>query len=782
MAKANIIITNTTAGEWSPALRGRVDHKKYYNACETLENMICRPHGPAFRRPGTYFVQETLGRDHVTNGTFASDASWTKGTGWTITGGTAVGASGTASNLYQDPADLTEGETYQVIWTMSARTGGTVTCKIGGTSGTARSTNATFTEEIVCGATTTILFAKSADFGGKLDNVFVRQVAPVTRLEAFEFSTEQAYVLAFTDQSLRIYKDNALITSGGVAYEVAMPFEEDELFEFQVTQSADTLYMTHPTHAPRSLTRTGHTSWTLSTITFTAGAGEQKFDAADNYPSCCEFYEERMIWAGTNDGPQTIWGSVTGDYDNLTLGTGDDDAFAYTINARGVNRIRWLVPQNVLLVGTVGAEWKVSSGSNEDPLTVSTISAKRQSAWGSKNLQAILVNDIALFVQRAGTKVRELTEDPNSIYSKYISPDLTILAEHITESGIVDMDYQQEPASVLWCVRDDGVLATMTYERTQDVVGWHRQITDDGDDLFESVAIITTTTEDEVWVSVKRTINGVARRYIEYFKPWDWGTDRKDCFFVDSGLTSDGGDAIVITAITEADPGVVTAAAHGFADGEFVKILSVVGMTEVNERYFIVANKATNTFELTDEAGDDVDTTGFTTYVSGGTVQVFAKDYTGLTHLVGETVDVLADGGVVASQEVDADGEITLDDYANKVQVGLPITWKLQPMNIEAGASLGTAQGKTKRVHSLSVRFQDTMACQAGPDTDHLEDINFSSDSDAADEPIPLYTGDKKINKYPGGYGDGTILLTGSTPLPCTVVAIMPELRTEDTI
>ena len=783
MARANPIQSNFTAGELSPALRGRVDHKKYYNACEILENMICRPHGPAFRRPGTYFVQETFGRDHVTNGIFEDDDHWTKGTGWTITGDHAVGASGTASDLSQDPGDLVEGEIYQVIWTMSDRSGGTVTCKIGRTIGTAQDTNATFTEEIVCGATTVIAFTKSADFGGKITNIFVRQVAPVTRLESFEFSTEQAYVLAFTDQNLRIYKDNALITSGGVAYEVAMPYLEAELFEFQVTQSADVLFMTHPSHGPRSLTRTGHTAWTLTTITFTAGVGEQDFSEEDNYPACCEFYEERMIWAGTNDGPQTIWGSVVGDYDNLTMGADDDDAFEYTINARGVNRIRWLVPQNVLLVGTVGAEWKVSSGSSEEPLTVSSISAKRQSTWGSKNLQAILVNDVALFVQRAGTKVRELTEDPNSIYSNFVSPDLTILAEHITESGIVDIAYQQEPAAVLWCVRADGVLATLTYERTQEVVGWHRQLTAAGNDLFESVAIITTTNEDEVWVSVKRTVGGVARRYIEYFKPWIWGADRKDCFFVDSGLTSDGGASVTITGITQADPGVVTAAAHGFEDGEFVKILGVTDMTEVNERYFIVANKAADTFELTDEDGDDVDTTAFTEYgEGGGTVQVFAKTYTGLDHLVGETVDILADGGVVASKEVDADGEITLDNYANKVQVGLPITWKLQPMNIEAGASAGTAQGKTKRVHKLSIRFQDTMACQVGPDMDHLEDINFSSDGDPADEPIPLFTGDKGVNKFPGGYGDGTVLLTGSTPLPCTVVALMPEMKTNDLV
>lgn len=773
MARSNPILTNMTGGEWSPALFGRVDHSKYYNACEIIENMITRPHGPAFRRPGTYFVQETLGRDHVTNGTFASDTDWTKGTGWSISGGTAVGASGTASDLSQDPGDLVEGKTYQVKWTMSDRSGGTVICQIGGTSGTARNTNATFTEEIVCGSDTDIVFHKSSDFAGKIDTISVRQVAPTTRLESFEFSTTQAYVLAFTDKSLRIYKDHGLITSGGSAYEVSTPYLEADLPTLQFTQTADTMYITHPTYKPRTLTRTAHTSWTLSNYAPTA----DPFTSTNNYPACVEFYDGRLVFAGTNNEPQTLWFSRSGDYNNMTTGTEDADAIKLTINAKGVNRTRWLCPQDVLLVGTVGAEWKIWSGSSGEPITVSNISAKRQSTWGSENLQAIMVNDVAIYLQRDGRVIRELAEDPNAIYSKYVSPDLTILAEHITESGIKDIAYQQTPHAVLWCVRNDGVLATLTYERTQEVVGWHRQITDG---LFEGVAVITTTTEDEIWTSVERTVNGTARKYIEYFKPWIWGPDRTDCFFVDSGLTWHGGDAVTITGATQAAPVVVTAASHGFANGEYVRILSVSGMTELNENVYKVANKTDDTFELNDEDDNDIDGTGFTGYTEGGTAQQVAKIITGFDHLVGKELSLLADGGVVASKTVDSDGSIELDEYANKVHGGLGITWKLQPLNIEAGASAGTAQGKKMRIHRLSIRLQDTMACRVGSNTDNTQEIIFRSDSDPADEPVPLFTGDKSINKFPGGYGDGTILLMGTAPLPCTVVALMPELRVDD--
>jgi len=462
----------------------------------------------------------------------------------------------------------------------------------------------------------------------------------------------------------------------------------------------------------------------------------------------------------------------------MSVGTDDDDALVYTIAAKGVNPIQWLSPQNYLLIGTRGGEWKMGSSNTDEPLNITNVVVKRQSTWGSMNLQALLVNDVVLFVQRAGTKIRELAEDPASVSTKYVAPDLTILAEHITKGGIIDIAYQQEPQAILWCIRADGWLLGMTYERTQDVVGWHPHFTYGGDDCFESVAIISGTSEDQVWVVVKRTIDGEVRRYVEYFKPWSWGDDTKDCFFVDSGLTSDGGDAVVITGATAAEPVVITAAAHGFSDGEHVKILSVEGMVDLNENVYVVASAATNSFALNDDDGNDIDGTEFTAYVSGGTAQKVAKTYSGLDHLEGRDVAVLADGCHFPDCTVE-DGEITLAQYANKVQAGLGYTSKLKPMNLEAGQHEGTAQGKIKKINKVTVRLQDTMSCKMGTCETDLEEVKFRNDSDPADAPVPLFTGDKNINAFPGGYDtDGSILIVNDAPLPMTVVAIIAELRT----
>jgi hypothetical protein len=117
--------------------------------------------------------------DLATNGTFAADIDWTKGTGWTISAGKANKAAGVASDLEQTPTKIIEGKAYFVTFTVSSRTAGTVTPKIGNTSGTARSTNAIFSEYIIAGNDGTIKFSADSTFDGKIDDVTIIPAAKV---------------------------------------------------------------------------------------------------------------------------------------------------------------------------------------------------------------------------------------------------------------------------------------------------------------------------------------------------------------------------------------------------------------------------------------------------------------------------------------------------------------------------------------------------------------------------------------------------------------------------
>lgn len=369
------------------------------------------------------------------------------------------------------------------------------------------------------------------------------------RLIPFEFNVTQSYVLEFGNQYIRFYKDNGQIQSGGSAYEISTPYLEAELPELHFAQSADVMYICHSNHAPRKLSRTGHTSWTLTTPSFT-WSGATPWTSANGYPRTVSFYEQRLFFAGTSKYPQTIWGSQTADYENFDQGTGlADESMEYAIATNKVNVIRWLQPSRDLIVGTGGGEFKVGRPQGE-PLTPSNVMVTQQTTYGSWTIPPIQIGNAVLFAQRARRKIREFSYQYQN--DAYAAPDMTLLAEHITEGYLKDMDYQQEPDSIVWSCTSNGRLLSMTYERPEDVVAWAEHTVGGTDAEVESVAVITNLTQDQLWVAVKRTVNGTTKRYIEYLDP---------NINVDSGITG-----TVSTATTS-----VGGLSH--LEGETVKIV-----------------------------------------------------------------------------------------------------------------------------------------------------------------------------------------------------------------
>lgn len=638
---------------------------------------------------------------------------------------------------------------------------------------------------------------------------FVTEVKDSTkkvRLVPFKFSTTQEYILEFGHNYIRYYKDRGQIISGGVPVETATTYTEAELFDLKFTQSADTLYIAHPAHAPAKLTRTSHTAWTLSNITFVAAyaawitkhyystgdlvvnggtaykcmishtsadfvtdldAGKWEvadplvipFSGTGNYPSCVTFFEERLGWAATDNEPVTVWLSKSGDFENMTSGTLDDSALKFSINSDGVNRIRWMVPQNFLFLGTVDAEWRFGGATPSDPITPSSVNAKRQSGNGSKNISAILVGDIIIYVQYHGRKIFQFNYTLET--DSYVSSPLTKLARHITKGKIIDMAYQQEPDPVVWFVRGDGILLTMTYYVAEKVVAWSRHITDG---KYESVAVIHGPNEDEVWTSVLRG----TKRTIEYFMPREFG-EKEDAFFVDCGLTFDGGDPVEITGASRTNPVVISYTGTDPVNGWEVYITDISGMDEINGNTYIVANVngTANTFELS-----GIDGTNYGTFVSGGKFRRVENKFSGLDHLEGKTVDVCVDGAAHTPCSV-VNGEITLAGYYNKIHAGLPYSMKLKPVKLEIQAMTGSSQAKIKRIEALTVRFYNTIGCKAGEAEDEVKDLIFGENAE-------LFSGDISM-EFKGDYGSSAdIFFVHDQPLPCTILSIMPELATYD--
>ncbi len=609
----------------------------------------------------------------------------------------------------------------------------------------------------------------------------VKDSSKKTRLIPFEFSTVQTYVLEFGNLYMRVYKDKGQVLSGGSAFEISTPYLEAELFEIKFAQSADVMYICHPNHDARKLSRTGHTSWSLDQIEFTDGpylvantsattmtpsgttgnititasastfastdvdrlinfsngyAKITAFNSATNvdatvrddfdntsavtnwklgafsdttgHPSTVSFFEQRLVFAGTTNEPQTLYFSKSGDYENMTTGTAADDAMVYTIASNQVNRIRYLKSVRTLIVGTTGGEFTVSADGTNAAVTPTNVTIQKQSSYGTADVDAVTAGNATLFLQKAKRKIRELSYNFDS--DGYVAPDLTILNDIVTKSGINEMAYQQEPDSILWCVRDDGIFAGLTYQRSENVVAWHQHKlggtfgagdSATGYGVVESVASISgELTEDQLWVIVKRTINGATKRYVECFADFDFDeTTSTDFRFLDSHLTYSGG--------------------------------------------------ATTTLS-------------------------------GLSHLEGQVVSILADGATHADKTVSS-GSITLDRSVTSAVVGLNYDSVLQTMRIEGGAAEGTAQGKTKRISKVVLRLFETVGAKVGPSLTSLETIPFRTTSSALGSPVDtLVAGDKEIEFRDDYNTDGFIFVKQDQPLPLSVLAIYPTVVTSD--
>lgn len=418
---------------------------------------------------------------------------------------------------------------------------------------------------------------------------------------------------------------------------------------------------------------------------------------ATEYPAHVAFWNGRLVWAGR----RRVWASVPREFDNYgrdIVGQVRNDAgLNLPIESPEANAITWMHATDVLLLGTEGSEFVIRKGTETDPLGPANVRSYEKSTYGSRAVRPVRVAQGVCLVQKSGRRVRELRYDNES--GQYEAPDLTVLARRLPKDGVIDWAWQQEPDRILWIVCGDGSLRGLTLDREQDVIGWHRHETQG---FVEAVQTIPAPdgSRDDVWLIVRRTLNGATVRCIEYLdRGHEEGDAQADAFFVDCGLTYSGAAA------------------------------SLIG---------------------------------------------------GLDHLVGMEVDILADGGTHPRRTVDAQGRITLTAPATKAHVGLPFRSLLSPMPIEAGAARGTAQGKTKRIPFVNVRVHESLGMKIGPSADRAKRTKTRQTGVIPSVAPALFTGDVPID-FEGDWGeDAPLYLVQDEPLPMTVLALMPEVITNE--
>jgi len=341
--------------------------------------------------------------------------------------------------------------------------------------------------------------------------------------------------------------------------------------------------------------------------TATTSWSEGSWSDRAGWPGVCKFYQDRLCFAGTSHEPMTIWMTQTGNYVSFFRNSPllDTDGITTNLPSRQLNAINGLTALRKLIAMTSSSEWTIGTTASSG-LTPLNVEQSVEGYRGSSGVDPVLIGNEIIYVQSNAKVIRNLGYEFGS--DSFTGSELNILAKHLFDKWtITDMAYQQDPDSILWCLRDDGKMLGMTYMREQEVVAWFSMDTGttagNDDAEIESIATIPGEGYDELWMSVKRG----DYRYIEVMTKRITAADcisggkqhlSDNAHFVDNGVTY-GADLSYITSITLSSPAVVIAIAHGFSNGNKVRLDHIDEYTTLNATTWTIGNVTTNTFELT---------------------------------------------------------------------------------------------------------------------------------------------------------------------------------------
>lgn len=537
MARASWVQTNFNGGEWSPLAYGRVDIQKYANGLSLCSRFIPTQQGGLARCPGTRFVAEAKEHTYaprLRRFEFSTTQAYMLEFGHNY-----------VRFFLNEGQLLSSGSPYEVV--------------------------TTYTSAQIW----------DMDFAQNADTLYIAHgshpLRKLQRLGATSWSLSQVSLLdgpylpinvtATTLTPSAVTGVATVAASSTVGINNGAGFRAADVGRMlRIKCGSNWLWGTIT-----AFTDTTHVSWTVvpaNGISYTAGATADwrlgLYNSTDGYPNSVTFHQGRLILGGSAAYPSRLDGSNTGDPENFAptnpSGTQvDSNAFSATLEAGNVNAIQWLASDEWgLLAGTVGNEWAIAPSNTQQAITATNANQKPLSPYGSARVAPVKVGKATLYVQRTKRKLRELFY--HFTYDTFQAIDLSLLGEHLTRSGLKQLCAQLAPQQLVWAVRNDNQLVALTYDKDQEVVGWHQHPIGGYSNAGRTVGALVESadcipspdiTRDTPWLVVNRYINGQTRRYIEYFaKPWEDGDAIEDAVFLDSSAEYRGAPATTISGLT----------------------------------------------------------------------------------------------------------------------------------------------------------------------------------------------------------------------------------------
>lgn len=286
---------------------------------------------------------------------------------------------------------------------------------------------------------------------------------------------------------------------------------------------------------------------------------------SSGFPAVVSLFDERLMFARTDTQPVTLWGSKQGSFDDF--GSSDPvlstDGLSLTLLSSNMNEINWLSSEEEIIAGSAGQIRSVGPADTTQAFSATNFAPRKGPTSGADAIEPLSIGGVTLYVAQGGKKIRELVVGEQN---RYVAPELTIFAEHMLKAGVKDWSFVEKPDPTVWAVTNDGLVTVITYDRDQKTLGFARH---DFGGVVENVAVVPGVEAgvDDVYLVVRRTIDGQTKRYLEVLeRPFDGDTDTiEDSFFVDCGLSYSGAPITTVTGLAHLEGQEVVALADGGA-------------------------------------------------------------------------------------------------------------------------------------------------------------------------------------------------------------------------
>lgn len=614
------------------------------------------------------------------------------------------------------------------------------------------------------------------------DKVYIESVTGMTEVNDMTFTIANAKGTTFELLGIDSSSYTAY-SSGGTSKRV----ESTEYGYAVITAYTSTTQVTATTIRDFFSTD-AKTTWQLGSFSETTG-----------YPAAVTFYENRLFYGGTISQPQRVFGSVSGVFNDFSVGTDDDDGLQFELVSNTSNPIRYLIGMpNQLVVGTASTNFVITGNDNNSAITPTSVKSRPADRVGVA-AQSPIFKEQLLFVEDNLRKVRALNFD--LVTESYKSIDLNLLSDEITDSGITQMCHQAANPNLVWAAKSNGDYLSLSYQPGQEIIGWMEHNTRSVDDICTLESIPRSDNYEQLWLGAKRIINGSTTYAIEYMTdPIEFskrndintgirGTDdltfaykileeQKQYIHLDSALTYDGtiygseASATLTPGNTTGTGITFTASASVFTsdmEGRELWRKSVTGL-EFGRAKITQYNSATS---VTCDIKLDFDSTDA---IPAGEWYITTNTVSNLRHLEGETVGVVTDGAVHPDKTVSSNS-ITLDYEASVVHVGLRYSGRIRGIDMQAFQM----PGPYKTIMGASVKFYDTLSCKFGSSIYNLKTLLFRNTNSLMNNPPIIFTGVKDF-VFPADTmnTEKSVYIVQDNPVPCNVQQIWPTVDVND--